>query len=116
MADAKDAKPAQVPAEKVEEPTKSFWLVITRDETDIAPQCIRCDSAESLTRAIEEHVHGATTPLHVFAFEGWRIEISSPRPICSFKVGEERVDVGCDSAEFDEGGRIVPLAKPDVGT
>lgn len=111
-----DAKKAVPPAAKAEEPTKSFWLVITRDEADIAPQCIRCENPESLTRAIEEHVLNAPVPLHAFAFEGVRIEISSPRPVCSFKVGDKRVDVGRDSGEFDEGGRIVPLAAPEAST
>ncbi len=106
------AKPAKPPAEKVEEPAKSCWLILVKDESETPPQCVRCENAESLSRAIQEHVLSSATPLHAFAFEGRRIDISSPRPVCSFRIGDKKINVGHDSDEYDEGGRIVPLAKP----
>jgi hypothetical protein len=109
----KTDKAAEKPPADAEEPTDSYWLVLFADALDKPPQCIRCENAESLTRAIEENVLKATDVLHVFGFKGQRIEISAPRPVCSFKIDGEKTDVGQEHAVFDEGGRITPLAKPE---
>lgn len=107
-------KPAAKPAVKKEEAGKSFWLVILTDASDDGPQCIRCETEDALTRAIQERVLSATAALHAFAFEGQRVEISTPRPVCSIKFGDTKVDVGRDGDEYDESGRIVPLARPEA--
>ena len=105
MAEAEQQPPAE------QQLSASYWLIIVQDEAESQPQCIRCENAKSLQRAIEEHVLSVDKPLHAFAFNGERIDISSPRPVCSLKIDGVRHDVGSDQAEFDEGGRIVPLTK-----
>ena len=110
--DGKTPPPLAPCSTKSEPQPKSFWLVLIKDAADVAPKCIRCENAESLSRALSEHVLSSAEPLHAFAFEGQRIAISSPRPICSFSLDGKNIDVGRDSAEFDEGGRVVPLTKP----
>ena len=113
---AEDKAPAPQPEKPAvpEEPPASFWLVVVKDEADAAPLCVRCENAEALTKAIESNVLESTAPLHAFAFKGRRIQLSAPRPVCSFKVGDKKVDVGRESDEYDEGGRIVPLTRSSV--
>ena len=108
-------KPVDKPAAEKAEAGKSFWLVLITDAADEVPQCTRCETAAALTSAIQDRVLGAKAPLYAFAFEGRRIDISAPRPICSFKLGDAKIDVGRDGDEYDEGGRIVPLARPEAG-
>ena len=116
MGDEKKAAPAEAEAvAKPEEPPKSFWLVIVKDASDVPPTCVRCSTEEAPVSEIEERVLSSDTPLHAFAFAGQRIVLSSPRPVCSFKVGDKKFDVGRESDEYDEGGRIVPLSKPGAG-
>ena len=110
-----DVKPDVKPSVPEAGPTDSYWLVLVTDAMDTPPKCIRCENSESLKRAIEENVLKATAMLHAYGFKGQRIEISAPRPVCSFKVGDEKIDVGYDNAEYDEGGCIMPLSKPETG-
>ena len=112
MADKETPKPDVKPPAEPKKDMIPYWLVVVRDESDNPPMCVRCEGEDALGRALTEHVLSAEIPLHAFAFSGERVAISAPRPICSFILGNKKIDVGQDSDEYDEGGLIIPLAKP----
>jgi hypothetical protein len=87
----------------------SYWLVVVYDELDKSPECFHCDSKPALITAIETHLLKADKSLYAFAFKGERIQLSTPRPVCSFTIDGESVEIGTQDHEFPESGHILPL-------
>jgi hypothetical protein len=104
----KDVKQLEVPP--------SFFLVVINDEADTGPQVVRCETPEDFTRAVEEHILGAKSILHAFAFKGVRIPIGAPNPVCAIELDGKRVQVGEQATRFAETGRIVPLRSTERET
>lgn len=108
MADGK-TPPEQKPDEKK---AKQYFLVVLNDEEDGAPRCIACATEADFAEAIEQNVLSAKKEIYAFAFEGERIPIGAPRPVCTLTVGGKSRQIGRPTSEFDEAGRIVPLVVP----
>ena len=102
------AEPAAAQAKQPEQ-QPCFFLVVVTDEADTGPHVVRCDTSEDFTRAIEEHVLGATATIHAFAFKGSRIPIGEPNPVCAIELDGKKVQVGEQAGRFTDTGRIVPL-------
>lgn len=90
-----------------------YWLVVMGESTEAAPQCIRCDTRDDFSQAVEQHILGAKTEVYAFAFHGERIQLGAPQPVAAFRHGEEDVQVGRSNFQFDETGRFLPLRRSD---
>jgi hypothetical protein len=88
---------------------EKFFLVVMTDEVETPIHILESDSAEGLAKQIEEHVLRAKTEGHAFAFKGERIEIGTPRPVCSLKIDGKDVIIGESSDSFEASGWFSPL-------
>ena len=66
--------------------------------------------ASAFAEAVKTNVLEAGSEIFAFGFKGQRIQFAAPRPVSSFSIDGETVQVGEDSPQFDESGRIVPLS------
>jgi len=91
-------------------PQDPFWLLVFGDAYGDAPKCIKCDTEEAFAKSVKQHILDAQEPLFAFAFRGKRVQLSAPCPISTFVIDGKTVKIGEDSPQFDESGRITPLA------
>ena len=87
-----------------------FWLVIFGESLGDAPKCIKCADEKAFAEAVKKNVLEAPNELYAFGFKGKRVQLATPRPVSSFLVDGKTVQIGEDSPQFDETGRIVPLS------
>jgi len=66
---------------------------------------------EAFATAVNEHVLNAKQPIYAYGFEGQRIQISAPTPICAVEINGKRAEVGSEDRNFEASGRITPLRR-----